>query len=997
MRKIVLAIVISLLFISCKNFMQDAAIADKMESLIEYTNGNFVKISLDCESDALKTMVPSVGDITKYKAGDRFNISFEVSDEYQFVKWVSEPSDSITFDKEAELKTNVLITNGDQNITIFPLVYKRPTVTVSPSGSKAVEKNSQIDITFSNEMDITTDALALITVESDGVDVLENFEAPILSEDKKVVTFLPKEENLIPFESGTKNVKVVIPESFYYTKDNTEVTFFKKQVFNYKIKPETIDKLTLVVGSGNDSWGSMNVEGTVTFNMQQEKDISFTINSDYLFTQWFVKKDGSIINKEDYEKFIKISDVYSSNITVKALKPVQNFQLEPYCLVRPRVIEMIPENVATGVYYDRVIQIFFDSKMDEKSIYFSNSELIEKGVLKETERIEAINITNTGYNLLKIENKCYGYSKDDLLIWKNISIMDADTNQNLLKCYQNPVLDSNTGSVLSIEVSDLCTELAYKNIQVTIDNFGYSEGDLFIPLKENYSNSFRANGSTDTKPPVLKNGNGETDFRIRVASGNVYNKTDEELVVSDLSNSYKELRSHNVKNNGLWIYGNVIDNGVGLNNVSYKLEKINSPYFNYTNSIPFSKEENLSDTTINENQYTVNYFLDLQSLNIPAGCYKLTVKAWDLNNNSTVKTAYFAYEVSPLITKDDIRTYVHPKYITIETRDVIPVSCSKITVSYNDGTQNIVESDISDGITTNATTGLFYKKINLDRSKVRRTEMVLRFYDPFGNCDAAHTITVTDNYDIGLFCYNDARFSMNYYPERKNDVVGILYDSYIKTSDLDSNKVLVRVLHLISYDGSSYTWTKRGDSNYCMGQFYLKNFNTMFGNNLNSLKTINLSKLYSGTFMYQIPIIRGYNMSTGVYSGDMEKYISWAIPVDEEVACGFWYDRGRGLWEMRDTLNNSLKILKDNDVKVRNNITGQDVVTELLEYEGTKFKKHMITAYASPYMGVPIYVGDDFDNTQRTLDISKTTENVWIRPITVVDVSDDTPKFYHGF
>ncbi len=72
--------------------MQDAAIADKMESLIEYTNGNFVKISLDCESDALKTMVPSVGDITKYKAGDSFNISFEVSDEYQFVKWVSEPS-----------------------------------------------------------------------------------------------------------------------------------------------------------------------------------------------------------------------------------------------------------------------------------------------------------------------------------------------------------------------------------------------------------------------------------------------------------------------------------------------------------------------------------------------------------------------------------------------------------------------------------------------------------------------------------------------------------------------------------------------------------------------------------------------------------------------------------------------------------------------------------------------------------------------------------------
>lgn len=989
---------------SCKNFMQETWNSKIIDSLIEYTTNDYVNITLTCDSNALKVMIPSVGQITKYKAGDKFEISFEPKNEYQFVKWICEPADSVTFESEEATKTVVNIVNGQESITIYPQVFERPTVNVSPAGAVAVAKNSQIGITFSQEMELDSEIANLICIVSDDVDVKENFEEPIISEDKKTITFLANEENLIDFESGEKNIKVSIPKSFCYLKDDVKVTFLEDQVFSYKIKPETLDKLILVTNNGDDSWGNINVQGAVTFNMQQKIDINFATNSDYQFIQWQVKKEDSIIKPEDYKKIIEISDIYSTNITVKALKPAQNFQLEAYCLERPKITDSLPELVANGVYYDKKIEVFFNSTISNLSIYYTIDELKALNIITGSETLENTNTTATGYTLLKTNNNCYGYSKDGNIVWKNITIVDENTNENLLKCYKTPIIDVDTGNSLTIYVSDLAQELAYKNIQTTIANFGYVKNNSFVTIKEAYSFTYKTNNLTDTKPPVLKNGKGETSFKVRIATGNSYSKTDVELLETDISDSYKNLKSYNINNNGLWVYGIVEDKGVGLENISWKIEKIPSSFYEATKNENFTYEKKFSDNDLNEPQFTLNNFIDLKSLNIPAGCYKFTIKAWDVNENPIIKEFYFDYDKNFSISKDDIRTYVHPNYISIETKTIVPIGCSKITVSYNDGVEDFIDFDITGKMDT--INGKLFHKIDLDRNQTRDTTLVIKYYDSLGNSSSSQQLTMSDSYQRGMICYEDARFSMNYYEERKGEIVGIAYSGNIKQTTLGI--ISEQIISPISYDVSSFKQNNTTNSDYFLIIDSLQKFNEQCKfKSLDDVIKWNTSEVSKGTYLYQLPIIRGHDPSKSLkYTGDINKYISWYIPSHTELGFSkYSYNTNSSYpYYAEQYLNKTLSVLNENNVIIRNNITKEDQLVETIKVNNGKLEEPLITSWASTYDHNGLYrngcfylisesgkLSDDRDLRDRT----ETHPNTYLRPFAIVDLTHET--FYHGF
>lgn len=165
-------------------------------------------------------------------------------------------------------------------------------------------------------MSLTEESLKEIAITVDDISVLENFEDPILDETCTRITFIPKRDNLIDVLSGTKVVKVTIPETFYYEKEGTKV--FLNQEFNYSFKinskTETSAEITV---SCLSSAGDLSYSGTKLYYLDNSFTVSCTPKEAYSLAGWTAKyEDGS--NVEDNILKTTISEDYKT-ITVTVL------------------------------------------------------------------------------------------------------------------------------------------------------------------------------------------------------------------------------------------------------------------------------------------------------------------------------------------------------------------------------------------------------------------------------------------------------------------------------------------------------------------------------------------------------------------------------------------------------------------------------------------------------------------------------------------------------
>lgn len=932
-------VVLSFFLASCKNFLEGDSFLQTLENTIEYVNAPYAKINLTCDSNALKVMVPAVGQITDYKAGDHFDISFEEKDEYQFIKWICEPADAVSFDSSENQQTKVTVLSTDQEIKIYPLVYERPTVSITPTGSIPVEKNSQIDITFSQEMELTDEILALITITIDGFDVKENFEAPIISEDNKVITFLADETNLIDLTTGTKEVKVTIPESFYYLIDDVAVTFRQDQVNTYKINSETKDKLSLVVDKGNAVWGNSNFFGNLELNLGQKKEIIFSLSSDYMFVTWQVKNNGSVISQKDYESFIDISDAASTIISIKALKPANGYTISPYCIKRPKVIGTSPSSTKTAVFRDQTISVTFDSDIHSSCIYYSDSELKTLGVLSGNETIESTAVSASGYKLLKIDSNCYGYEKNDEVIWKNILITDDSNNTNLLKHYKNPSFDSLDTNVLRIRGGNDTEPLANKTIRITLKNMGVYSDSYFIPLQSDYNFLYKTNDKNDNVPPEFLPGEidttaGQNNFAVRIATGDDYKIADKMLESTKLVNrANAEWKQFNINKDkmGIWVYGNIEDEVSGPDSLRWKIEAEQSAFYDYGTD-HFKKEGYFTIETLNSTQSFVNEMLDLMALKLPEGYYSLTITASDKNGNENTVIYYFAYDhTAPTYDMTKFRTYVLPKSMLFETLVPFSKQVTKIEVKSNSKT-----TDLSNGLGADK---LFTSKITQNAASKRNYTADIVIYDILGN---SNTYSVSDSWVPGMFYYNDNKFSMNYYPEKKDLIKGIACTGNYSTNN---GKIREKIVDIVSEDLSSLCWGFRedgADSSKKHWQFYeddttktgIEVFNSKFfkynaiGTGYNSLNVDldcelccagnggpnSVNKHYDKGYTYKLHNKRGlgeipnwHYIAWDYRNGDYA-YMSWYIPTIEEIS--------NDIFKNVEVINSQLEIIKTQGIKV---------------------------------------------------------------------------------
>lgn len=380
------AITCSIFLTSCENFFNGSLVREELEEAIEYANAQYADITINSLTAATETILPSVGNYnTKYKRTDSFGLSFKPTEKYQFAKWVASPAESVAFDNEYSLTPTVTVLSVESPISIEPQVYIRPTVSITPKNGSAVEKNNPVIITFSHPVEATAEDLNKITIMSGGISYTENFSAPSLSDDKKVITYTAKEDNLISFSENTKDITITVPSSYYYLADGTKVYMEKDVNYTYTVNNQTLTKLEITVNNTNTAAGSLNLNGKYKLNIGEKQNLLFSILQEYAFEKWIVKNaDGQEVDHSTYSQFFDFENVKSNNTNIVVKKLAKDFVIEPVCIKRAQVVASTPAYEKTGVNRATDIRILFDQDMSESSIYWTEEELLkiknEKGL-----------------------------------------------------------------------------------------------------------------------------------------------------------------------------------------------------------------------------------------------------------------------------------------------------------------------------------------------------------------------------------------------------------------------------------------------------------------------------------------------------------------------------------------------------------------------------------------------------------------------------------------
>lgn len=158
---ILFCFVISLIFVSCDNFMKGNEIVSNLEQTIDYVTAPYAVLDISTKTNTPDSMVPAAGNYNnKYKAGDSFNVKVQEKGEDEFIRWVAVPENSVLFENETERETKVTIISTESAIEIYPLINRRGQLTVDffcehgstiPGERKYYYKNEEFNLSYKED------------------------------------------------------------------------------------------------------------------------------------------------------------------------------------------------------------------------------------------------------------------------------------------------------------------------------------------------------------------------------------------------------------------------------------------------------------------------------------------------------------------------------------------------------------------------------------------------------------------------------------------------------------------------------------------------------------------------------------------------------------------------------------------------------------------------------------------------------------------------------
>ena len=177
--------------------------------------------------------------------------------------------------------------------------------------------------------------------------------------------------------------------------------------------------------------------------------------------------------------------------------------LSPVVTERPQILSYAPMLSTKMAFKDSSIQVIFDYPMDSDSIYYTQEEFDAiMAELNLTDKNNPALLKTTITQDQTEQTKYYGYKKEGITYFKNISITAAETGQNLTGFFKAPVFETQTKLV--IKVADYESLPDFGEIKVEIGkDFFYTLNGKKITMSGNKRWLYQIKNTSDDEPPEI--------------------------------------------------------------------------------------------------------------------------------------------------------------------------------------------------------------------------------------------------------------------------------------------------------------------------------------------------------------------------------------------------------------------------------------------------------------------------------------------------------------
>ncbi|MEE3314835.1 MAG: hypothetical protein VZR56_11845 [Treponema sp.] len=231
--------------------------------------------------------------------------------------------------------------------------------------------------------------------------------------------------------------------------------------------------------------------------------VRFEPASDREFIRWRVLDiaTGNEVTDDEYLVLSALTDSETECTFKKAPEGEIRLSLEPVIVERPQILSYTPLFETNGVNKDSAIQVIFDYDLNEDSIYFTDDEVYKWE-------------NTNGVTLLPPENvngreRYYGYKKDGKTFFKNISITNNETGENLNDYFSAPMFENPHRLSISVKKNSAGNALLPPWTQVLVSlerGFFYKVDDKPVCMTAGKKWIYQVTNSEDkTSPGVVSN------------------------------------------------------------------------------------------------------------------------------------------------------------------------------------------------------------------------------------------------------------------------------------------------------------------------------------------------------------------------------------------------------------------------------------------------------------------------------------------------------------
>lgn len=461
--------------------------------------------------------------------------------------------------------------------------------------------------------------------------------------------------------------------TYYYTFDGGGLAAFFTSCQNFLDGKEIKDEIENQIAYANAQSYTIRVEaqagsgvvkspagGSVSKKVTDTFTVGFDPLTDFAFIRWKIM-DAASETEIPNGAYINIASLTDSETQCTFQNPPEDgmeLVLVPVLAERPQIISNFPST--SGMLKDSVIQVLFDSDMDPFSIYYTEDELKQmknSGVTDEDflPRIDETNPIDS--------NNHYGYKDaSGEIFFKNITMTNKKTKQNLTGCFGAPVFEN--ASTLSIPVNDKNALPGYTQVLVTIGRgFFYRKDEKIVAMAGSKKWMYQVNDKTDTKPLIVSKTGSADDFTAKTSESDVTAISQETSHTVSTSGGGSGINTLNfIKENKLYLDLHVQEPETGSGPKSYFTLILKKIYGK--NYVPVAEDEKtalIDFQNVTADDAVIDGYVDLaglydaddgEELTLEDGVYAMSFMFEDNSGNQFTyptdgKKYYFAKDTTP--------------------------------------------------------------------------------------------------------------------------------------------------------------------------------------------------------------------------------------------------------------------------------------------------------------------------------------------------------------